>query len=112
MHYWLLLAGAIVLEVAGTMSMKLSQGLTLLTPSVLIFVFYAGSFVLLSYALTAIDVGVAYAVWSGIGTALVATLGVLFFGEPMTALKLISIVFIIVGVGGLNVGVRMGPASA
>ncbi|NIS61472.1 MAG: QacE family quaternary ammonium compound efflux SMR transporter [Proteobacteria bacterium] len=102
MQYWFYLAWAILLEVAGTTSMKLSKGFTHLVPSVLLFVFYGASFVALTFALRRIDVGVAYAVWSGVGTALIATIGMLYFREPVTALKLISIAFIIAGVCGLN----------
>jgi len=102
MQHWFLLAGAIALEVAGTTSMKLSGGFSRLFPSVLMFVFYAGSFVALSFALKKIEVSVAYAIWAGVGTALVAAIGVLFFREAATALKLVSILLIVAGVVGLN----------
>ena len=64
-------------------------------------VFYALSFGSLSLTLKRIDVGVAYAVWSALGTALIATIGVLWFHEPVTALKVFSLVAIIGGVVGL-----------
>jgi small multidrug resistance pump len=102
MLHWFFLACAIVLELAGTISMKLSQGFTRLVPSVLIFVFYPASFALLTLALKRIEISVAYAVWSGVGTFLIATIGILFFRETATALKLISILLIIAGVVGLN----------
>ena len=70
MHPWLLLVSAIALEVAGTTSMKLSQGFTRLVPSVLLFVCYVASFVALTLALKKIEVSVAYAVWAGVGTAM------------------------------------------
>jgi small multidrug resistance pump len=101
---WIYLALAILLEVAGTTCMKLSDGFTKMVPSILLFVFYTLSFGMLTLALKRIDVSVAYAVWSGAGTALIATIGVLWFKEPMTALKLISLALIIVGVVGLNLG--------
>ena len=104
MTHWLFLAGAIVLEVAGTTAMKLSEGFTRLAPSVLIFVFYSASFVALTFALKKIEVSVAYAVWSGIGTALIAAIGILYFREEATALKFISLLLIIIGVVGLNLG--------
>ncbi len=104
MQHWLFLAGAIVLEVAGTTSMKLSEGFTKLIPSVLLFVFYAASFVALTFALKRIEVSVAYAVWSGVGTALIAAIGILYFREAATVLKFISILLIILGVVGLNLG--------
>ena len=104
MNKWLLLLVAIVLEVAGTTSMKLSQGFTKPGPSILIFVFYAGAFSALTFALRWIDVSVAYAIWSGLGTALMAVIGMSFFGEELTPTKLASILLIIVGVVGLNLG--------
>jgi small multidrug resistance pump len=99
---WLYLILAILLEVSGTTCMKLSQGFTKLVPSILLFVFYSLSMGMLTLALKRIDVSVAYAVWSGVGTALIATIGVLWFKEPVTALKLISLGLIILGVVGLN----------
>ncbi len=104
MHPWLLLVSAIALEVAGTTSMKLSQGFTRLVPSVLLFVCYVASFVALTLALKKIEVSVAYAVWAGVGTALVAAIGIVYFREELTALKLVSLLFIIVGVVSLNLG--------
>lgn len=102
MQHWCFLAGAIALEVAGTISIKLSDGFTKLLPSVLLFVFYTASFVALTFALKKIEVGVAYAVWSGVGTALIAAIGVLYFREAATVLKFSSILLIVVGVVGLN----------
>ena len=101
---WVYLALAIVLEISGTTCMKLSVGFTKMVPSILIFVFYTLSFVMLTMALRKIDVSVAYAIWSGVGTALIATIGILWFREPATALKLISLGLIILGVAGLNLG--------
>lgn len=104
MQYWLLLIAAIVLEVAGTVSMKLSQGFSKPLPSVLLFIFYAGAFVALTVVLKKIEVSVAYAIWSGLGTALIAAIGIVYFGEALTAVKIVSLVLIIVGVVGLNLG--------
>ena len=100
--YWLYLTLAIVLEVAGTTSMKLSEGFTKPVPSIALFVFYAASFVLLTLALKQIQVTVAYAVWSGIGTILIAIIGVFLFKETMTPVKVGFIVLIVFGVIGLN----------
>jgi small multidrug resistance pump len=102
MQSWLYLVGAITLEVAGTTSMKLSEGFSKLTPSISIFVFYAMSFCLLTLALKTIDVSLAYAIWSGLGTALIAIIGYSYFHEAMTFLKVASILLIIIGVIGLN----------
>ncbi|MCB7129112.1 MAG: multidrug efflux SMR transporter [Candidatus Brocadiales bacterium] len=100
---WLFLAVAIALEVFGTTSMKFSEGFTRLLPSILIFVFYGLSFGALTLALRSIDIGVAYAVWSGVGTALIVVIGILWFKEPAGAIKLASVGLIILGVVGLSI---------
>jgi len=104
MRSWIILSVAILLEVAGTSSMKLSQGFSRIVPSVLIFVFYSLSFVGLTLALKEIEISIAYAVWSGIGTALIAGIGILYFKEPLTLVKVLSLLLIILGVVGLNLG--------
>ncbi len=82
--------------------MKLSEGFARLVPSILIFVFYALSFLALTMTLKKIDVSVAYAIWAGVGTALIALIGVVHFKEPLTSIKMVSIGMIIIGVVGLN----------
>jgi small multidrug resistance pump len=93
---------AIVLEVVGTTNMKLSEGFSKLVPSVLVLFFYALSIVALTFAVNRLDVSVAYAVWSGLGTALVAIIGIWFFQESLTTTKVIALVLIIVGVAILH----------
>jgi small multidrug resistance pump len=100
--YWLFLSVAILLEVAGTTCMKLSQGFTKPLPSALIFVFYGLAFTALNFALKAIDVSVAYAIWAGVGTVLIALIGFWYFEESATPLKVASIALIVAGVIGLN----------
>lgn len=95
---------AILLEVAGTTSLKFSQGFTKLVPSLIVVVCYGLSFWMLSLTLKKIDVGIAYAIWSAVGTALITAIGILWFKEPLTAIKIGSIVLIILGVVGLNLG--------
>lgn len=107
---WAVLAAAIVLEVAGTTCMRLSEGFTRLTPSVLIFVFYAVSFALNTLVIRTLGLSVVYAVWSGVGTVLTAAIGFAWFKEPATALKLASIGLIVIGVMGLHASTRGGPA--
>lgn len=99
---WAYLAAAILFEVAGTTAMKFSEGFTRLTPSVLLFILYGLAFGALTLALRTIDLGVAYAMWAGIGTGLIAVLAFLFFGEAITAWKLVSLALIIAGVVGLH----------
>lgn len=93
---------AILLEVAGITSMKLSDGFTNIVPSICIFIFYALSFGFLALSLRRLEVSFAYAVWSGIGTFLVAFIGFFFFHEPMTWIKALALGLIIVGVLGLK----------
>jgi len=99
---WIFLILAILFEVAGTTSMKLSEGFSRLIPSILLFVFYAASFVFVTFALEKIDISIAYAIWSGVGTALISIIGIFFFREAVTVLKIVSIILIIIGVVGLN----------
>ena len=99
---WLYLVLAIMTEVAATTSMKLSDGFTNLEPSISIFVFYALSLIFLSFSLKKLELGFAYATWSGLGTLLIFFIGVGFFHEPVTVLKVISLFMIIFGVMGLK----------
>ncbi|HZG81368.1 MAG TPA: multidrug efflux SMR transporter [Brevibacillus sp.] len=101
---WLYLMFAILLEVAGTVSMKLSQGFTKALPSTLMVVFYLLAFSSLNLSLKQIPVSVAYAIWSGIGTAAIAVIGFLVFQESLNVWKAVSILLIILGVIGLNMG--------
>ncbi len=99
---WYFLGGAILFEVAGTTCMKLSRGFTELTPSVMMFVLYGCAFALNTVAIKTIELSVAYAIWSGVGTALTAAIGILYFKEPATTVKLVSVGLIVIGVMGLH----------
>jgi small multidrug resistance pump len=99
---WYFLSGAILFEVAGTTCMKLSKGFTVLTPSVLIFVFYGCAFLLNTVAVKTIELSVAYAIWSGVGTALTAMIGILYFKEPAGTVKMVSLTLIVIGTMGLH----------
>ncbi len=103
---WALLGVAIIFEVAGTTCMRLSESFTRLTPSVLIFVFYALSFALNTAIMRTLGLSVVYAVWSGVGTVLTALIGYLYFKEPATALKMVSAGLIVIGVMGLHTASR------
>jgi len=104
---WWVLALAIVLEVAGTTCMRLSEGFSRWLPSVLIFVFYALSFALNTLIVGRLGLSVVYAVWSGVGTVLTAAIGILYFQEPATALKLASAGLVVIGVFGLHAASRI-----
>ena len=95
---------AILLEISGTTCMKLSQGFSRLVPALLVFLFYGSAIVTLTLALKTVPVSTAYAIWSGMGTALIAMIGFIIFKEKATLLKVVSIGLIITGVIGLNAG--------
>ncbi len=104
MRGWIFLLIAILLEVAGTTCMKLSDGFSRVIPSVFIFIFYGGSFAFFTVALKDIHVSTAYAIWSGVGTAVISIIGFVYFKEPVSAVKIICIGVIIAGVVGLRLG--------
>ena len=99
---WIILAAGILFEVLGTICMKYAEGFTKLVPSVLVFVFYGISLVALVFLLEKMQVSIAYAIWASAGTALIAVLGIVFFKEPVSLVKIISLGFIIVGILGLE----------
>ena len=98
----ILLSIAIVSEVAATVSLRLADGFTRPVPSAIVVIGYGISFWMLALVLRHLPVGLTYAVWSAVGTALLAGIGMVAFGEPATALKLASLGLIIMGVVGLN----------
>lgn len=100
---YVFLALAIVFEVAGTSLLKLSDGFTRLWPSVGVAVGYGLAFWMLSITLRSVPVGVAYAIWAGLGTALIAVIGAFFFGEPLGIVKIIGIGLIVAGVVALSI---------
>ena len=99
-----LLAGAIATEVAATTAMKYSEGFSKLWPSLVTATGYVIAFVLLAQALKTIEVGTAYAIWAGVGTAAVAAIGMVYLGEGVTIAKFAGIVLIVGGVVVLNLG--------
>jgi small multidrug resistance pump len=103
---WLMLSAAIAFEVVGTTSLKLSEGMTRPGWFVLCLMLYATSFALLGVSLKAIPVGVAYAIWSGVGTVLIALIGILWFHEDAGPLRLLFIALILIGAIGLNLTTR------
>jgi small multidrug resistance pump len=100
------LAAAIMLEICGTMSLKMSDGFSRLGPSVAVVFCYAASFALLSLALRGIALSIAYALWSGVGTAAVAAIGIIWFGEGAGVWKLLCLLLIVLGVAGLHLSER------
>ncbi|KMS85677.1 DMT family transporter [Prauserella rugosa] len=105
MSAYVLIAGAILAEVAGTVSLKLSEGFTKVAPSVVVVVGYVTAFLLLGQALkNGLPVGVAYAIWAAAGVALVALIGAAFLGEPMNLTMAFGLVLVIGGVVLLELG--------
>ena len=109
---WFLLILGICAEIIGTTSMKLSEGFTKLAPSIAIFVFYGLSLTLVTLSLKKIDVSVAYAIWSGVGTAAIAGIGFFFFKEQLSPIKICCILLIVIGVIGLNLAEKTHGAQA
>ncbi|MDY0811775.1 multidrug efflux SMR transporter [Kitasatospora purpeofusca] len=99
---YVLLALAITSEVCATSCLKLTEGFSRLWPSVGVAIGYVLSFALLGRALKHIPVSVAYAVWSGAGTAAVAGIGVVAFGESLGRTQWLGLALVIVGVVVLN----------
>lgn len=102
MNAWILLILAIVSEVIGSTGLKASRGFTVFIPSALVVLGYGGAFYLLSLVLKSMSLNTAYAVWSGLGTALIAVVGWLFLSEPMSLVKAGGIVLVIAGVVVIN----------
>jgi small multidrug resistance pump len=103
MTAYLFLLGAIAAEIFSTSTLKNTDGFTRLWPSVACAAGYIISFVALSQAVKGVQVGVAYAIWSGLGAAAIVAIGAAFLGEPITTPKIIGISLIIAGVITLNV---------
>ncbi|MFC8246103.1 DMT family transporter [Streptomyces chartreusis] len=99
---WLLVIVAGLLETGFAVCLKLSHGFTRLWPTVAFCIFALGSFGLLTISLRKLDVGPAYAVWTGIGAAGTAIYGMIFLGDVVSTLKILSITLVIVGVIGLQ----------
>lgn len=99
---WMYLAVAIVLEVVGTFLLKLSNGFTLVHWGLLSIACYAACFIAFAPALKLIPIGVAYAVWSGVGIAAAALIGLFAFQERLGTMQMLSIALILTGAIGLR----------
>ncbi len=102
MNGWIFLLIAIVSEVIGSTGLKASQGFSKIAPSVIVVAGYASAFYFISLALKTIPLNTAYAIWSGLGTALIAVLGVVFLRESINLPGVLGIGLIIAGVVLLN----------
>ena len=99
---WLYFVLAIIFETLGTTALKMSNGFSVLLPSVATIITYILCFLFLSFALKTIDVSVAYAIWSAFGILLISIIGIIFFHESINFIKIISILLIIFGTVGLK----------
>ncbi|GAB7563045.1 quaternary ammonium compound efflux SMR transporter SugE [Methylobacillus methanolivorans] len=99
---WLILTIAGLLEVVWAVGLKYSEGFTRLWPSVGTVVAMVLSVVLLSIAMRSLPMGTAYAVWVGIGAVGTVIMGIFLFNEPTSAMRLISVAMIIIGIVGLK----------
>lgn len=101
--HWSLLAVAILAEVVGTSFLKSAEGFTRLWPSLMVVASYLVAFYFLGLTLRTLPVGIAYAVWAGVGVALIAVIGWLVLGQRLDAAAIIGIALIVAGVVVLNV---------
>lgn len=103
MQQWIFLSVAIVSEVIATSALKASEGFSRLWPSLIVAVGYLSAFYFLSLTLKTIPVGVAYAIWSGVGVVLIALIAWFFFEQALDTPAIIGILLIVAGVVVLNV---------
>lgn len=106
MNAWVLLGICIVAEVAATTLLTKSDGFNRPLYGILAIVIFSGCFWIMSYVLTRIPVGVAYAIWSGVGVMLISMTGWLFLRQPLTTVQMLFIVLIVVGAAGLNLSTK------
>ena len=95
---WIFLSLAILTEIIGTLMIRFTNGFAKFVPSVIMIFFYLLSYYFFNLSIKKIEVGTAYAVWSGLGTAVLAILGIVLYKEPATLSRVIAIVLIIIGV--------------
>ncbi|MGI9199261.1 MAG: DMT family transporter [Candidatus Nanopelagicaceae bacterium] len=101
---WVLLGFAIAAEIVGTLLLKASDGLTKLMPSIGVVVGYLTAFALMSQSLKKLDVGITYAIWSGVGIIGAAIGGYYFFDQQLNKVTIIGMSIIIIGVIIMNLG--------
>ena len=107
MKNFIILFFAILSEVTATTALKFSQGFTKLIPSVIVVVGYGLSFYLLSMSLKVFPIGIAYAIWSGVGIILTVIAGILIWRETLDLARVIGIIFIILGILIINLFSRI-----
>ena len=98
MNTWIYLGFAIISEVIATASLKSTEGFTKIWPSMLVLVGYSAAFYFLSLTLEDIPIGIAYAIWSGVGVATITIVSVVFMDQKIDIAGVLGIVLIVVGV--------------
>ncbi|MDR5617746.1 multidrug/spermidine efflux SMR transporter subunit MdtJ [Arsenophonus sp.] len=106
MIYWIFLASAIVIEVIGTLSMKYSSVSGDMTGLLVMYFMIASSYILLAMAVKKVALGVAYALWEGIGVIFITAFSVLLFNESLPPMKLIGLALLIVGIALIKSGTK------
>ena len=99
---WVIILAAGLFETGFAVALKMSHGMTRIWPTAVFAACALASFALLTVALKRLEVGAAYAVWTGIGAAGTAVVGMAFLGDTVSATKIVSICLILAGVVGLN----------
>ena len=102
LKYFSILIVSILFEVFATSMLNLSQGFSVIGPTIALFIGYAISFTLLVIALSGIPLSIAYSVWAGLGTVGTAIVGIFLFNEVLTLINISGLVIIIVGVIVMN----------
>lgn len=103
---WFVLAASVAAEVAGTVALKHSGGFTRLLPAAAACACYLMAVWLMSLAMRQLEMGITYAVWAASGTALIAMIGMSFYGEDTSVLKLVGLLLLVLGVVLLNLETR------
>ena len=103
-----ILFGAIICEIIGTSALLASQQFTRLVPSLIVLVFYTGAILGLAFTFRAIPMGIAYAIWSGLGIVLISTVGWIVFGQRLDAPAVAGLVLIVAGVVIVNLSDSVG----
>ncbi|EPK7358660.1 TPA: multidrug/spermidine efflux SMR transporter subunit MdtJ [Kluyvera cryocrescens] len=111
MFYWILLALAIVAEITGTLSMKWASVSDGNTGFILMLVMIALSYIFLSFAVKKIALGVAYALWEGIGILLITLFSVLLFDESLTVMKTAGLATLVAGIVLIKSGTRKSSSK-
>ena len=102
MNAWIYLLIGILFEVAGTTCLKLSNGFSQPVPTVLCIILFTVALFMVSLSVKTLGISIVYAIWSGLGIALITLIGVFYFHESLTLIKVLFIALIVVGVVGLQ----------